>query len=319
MVGITVYGTLLVQGNENEPVAISSAENIPQSGDWEGIIFKDSADLTASSIKGLKVQFAKTGITGEKGLPTISESSVINCSNAGIYCCDSETNINISKCNILSCNTGIFVENSSATIEITENTFSDCSYSIKALNNSLNSVTHNKIKRNVITAIEVNSDNTASTVSRNTIGWGSGGVGILCNGSDEIRRNTIQANICIRVKDTAKAIVRSNLLLADKDRNSMGLLFVSSQTSSTDLKVQTNGVWNQTTAAMKYGNSYGDSIVVSGDLSFSSTSGPALKGGDPFTEALTDNNFSYVPSSGSVLKNAGYDSFEDLGAEDVPN
>ena len=66
-VGISVFGTLLVQGTESEPVAFTSAENIPQNGDWEGIIFKDSADLTASNIKGLKVQFAKVGLSGENG------------------------------------------------------------------------------------------------------------------------------------------------------------------------------------------------------------------------------------------------------------
>ena len=65
-VGITVYGSLVVQGNLNEPVAMTSAENIPNSGDWDGIVFKDSADLTVSSLKGLKLQFAKTGIKGEK-------------------------------------------------------------------------------------------------------------------------------------------------------------------------------------------------------------------------------------------------------------
>lgn len=319
LVGISVYGTLLVQGNENEPVAMSSSENIPQSGDWEGIIFKDSADLTASSIKGLKVQFAINGITGEKGLPTIKESSFYNCSNTGIYCCDSTSNINITNNNIVSCLTGVFVENSSATANITDNVFTGCSYAIKALNNSLNMVTGNKIKRNIVTAIEVSSNNAASSVSKNTIGWGTGGIGIICNGYDEIRRNTIQANVCIQVKESSNASIRSNLMLADIEKNCMGLLYVSSVTNPANVRIQSNGVWNQTTAALKYGNSYGSAINVTGDLSFSSTSGPALRGGDPFTESLNNLDFSYVPSSGSVLKNAGYDSFEDMGAEDVPN
>ena len=137
LVGITVYGTLLVQGTQSEPVAMTSAENIPQSGDWDGIIFKDSADLTASSIKGLKIQFAKTGISGERGLPKITESSMINCSETGMFCTDSSKDVNISNCNIISCPTGISVVNSSATINITDNTFNSCSYAIKALDNSI--------------------------------------------------------------------------------------------------------------------------------------------------------------------------------------
>ena len=319
LVGITVYGTLLVQGTQSEPVAMTSAENIPQVGDWDGIIFKDSADLTASSIKGLKVQFAKTGIRGEMGLPAITESIFNNCSIAAISCSDSSKDINISNCEILACPTGISVDNSSASVKITANTFNGCSYAIKALGNAINAITWNKIKNNIVTAIEVSGTNTASSVSRNTIGWGSGGVGVLCNGSDEIRRNTIQTNVCIQVMENANAFIRSNLLLADRQRNSMGVLYVSSLINSSNLKVQSNGVWNQTTPALKYGNSNGEAISVSGDLSFNSTTGPALQGGNPFVDALTDMNFSYSPTSGSVLWKAGYDSNEDMGAEDVPN
>ena len=318
-VGIIVYGTMLVQGTESEPVAFTSAENIPQNGDWEGIVFKDSADLTASIIKGLKVQFAKVGIAGENGLPVISDSEIINCSQAGILCDFSTNDINIADCSINACNTGISISNASCTVNIRDNIISNCSYGIKGLNNTFNAIVGNKIKSNVVTAIEVNGTNSASSVFRNTIGWGSGGVGILCNGMDEIRRNTIQANLCIQVKESAKAVVRSNLMLADKDKNGMGLLYSSSVINSPNLIVQSNGVWNQTLAGKKYGNSYGDAVNVTGDLSFTSTSGPALQGGDPFTASITNMNFSYIPSSGSVLKHAGFESNEDMGAEDVPN
>ena len=318
-ISINVYGTMLVQGTESEPVAFTSAENIPQNGDWEGIIFKDSADLTASSIKGLKVQFAKNGISAENGLPVITESDFINCSESGIYCYSSAKDININNCRVNACNTGISVINGSCTVNITDNTISACSYGIIALNNALNAIVGNKIKNNVVTAIEVKGTNSASSVFRNTIGWGTGGVGIVCNGLDEIRRNTIQANLCIQVKETAKAVVRSNLMLADKDRNGMGLLYSSSVINSPNLIVQCNGVWNQTLAGKKYGNSYGDAVNVTGDLSFSSTSGPALQGGDPFTASVGNSNFSYVPSPGSILKHAGFESNEDMGAEDVPN
>ena len=318
-VGIIVYGTLLVQGTESEPVAFTSGENIPQNGDWEGIVFKDSADLTASTIKGLKVQFAKVGITGENGLPVITESEFINCSQAGILCDLSTKDINIANCRVNACNTGISVNNGSCSVNITDNTIIGCSYGIRALNNVYNAIVGNKIKSNLAAAIEVNGINSASSVFRNTIGWGTGGIGILCNGMDEIRRNTIQANLCIQVKETAKAVVRSNLMLADRDRNGMGLLFLSSLINSPNLIVQNNAVWNQNLVSKKYGNSYGDAVNVTGDLSFTSTSGPALQGGDPFTGSLTNMDFSYIPSSGSILKHAGFESNEDMGAEDVPN
>ncbi len=319
LVGITVYGALLIQGTNSEPVSITSSESAPQNGNWEGILFKESADLTASSIKGLKIQFAKAGIASEKGLPSITESSFSNCSEYGIFCSSSLTDLNISNCELNYCSTGISINNSSSTVNINNNTFTNCSYAIKAMNNTFNSIRSNKIKNNIVTAIEVNGLNSASTVTRNTIGWGSGGVGILCNGLDEIRRNTIQANICIQIKDTALATIRSNLMLADKARNAMGLLYESSNINSTNLVVQNNAVWNQTTAALKYGNSYGNAINVTGDFNFNSITTPGLQDGDPFVGALTNSNFSYVPLSGSVLKNAGYDSNEDIGAEDVPN
>ena len=318
-VGITVLGTLLVQGSEGEPVYMTSREAGPQSGDWEGISFRGSADLSASLIKCLNVQFAETGISGVNGLPEITGCSFSNCSLAGVSAVNSESNININNSSFVSCNTGISVGNSAVTVEIKDNRFMGCSYGIKAVGNSLNQITGNRIKKNIVTAIEVGGTNSASTVSKNTIGWGTGGTGIVCNGMDEIRRNTIQANLCIQVKDTANAIIRSNLLLADKDRNSMGLLYASNETSSVKLSIQNNGVWNQTIPAMKYGNSSGSSVVATGDLAFASTSGPALTGGDPFVTAYTDMDFSYVPKSGSTLKKAGYDSQEDIGAEDVPN
>ena len=318
-VGITVLGTLLVQGTEGQPVSFTSAETVPSNDDWDGITFRASADLTASSLEGLKIQFARIGVTGENGLPRISGCWFNNCSDTAIYANKSENDIEIDNNSFISCITGILISDSNAIIKISDNTFSACSYAIKAMNNEQNQITGNKIKANVVTAIEVNGNNPASIVSRNTIGWGTGGIGIVCNGYDEIRRNTIQAPLCIQVKESAKTFIRSNLMLADKDRNSMGLLYVSPNTSSLDLSIQNNGVWNQTIPAMKYGNSSGNTLAVSGDLAFSSSSGPALTGGDPFVDALTDINFSYTPKSGSTLKNAGYDSGEDMGAEDVPN
>ena len=275
--------------------------------------------MTASNIKGLKVQFAKVGLSGENGLPVISESEFINCSQAGILCNSSVKDINIANCLVSACNTGISINNGSCTVNITDNTITNCSYGITALNNTYNAIVGNKIKTNLATAIEVSGTNPASSVFRNTIGWGTGGVGIICKGMDEIRRNTIQANLCIQVMETAKAVVRSNLMVADKDRNGMGLLFSSSLINSPNLIVQNNGVWNQTLAGKKYGNSFGDAVNVTGDLSFTSTSGPAFQGGDPFTGSITNMNFSYFPSSGSILKHAGFESNEDMGAEDVPN
>lgn len=318
-VGIKVYGTLMIQGTKSEPVSITSAENVPQLGDWEGIIFGESADLVTSSIKGLNIQFATIGIKGKEGLPLISESSFRNCSESAIYTLKASKDISITNCEMLSCFTGINIGNSTAKVKISDSLFKSCSYAIKAINNSINEISNNKIKENIITAIEVGGIDRASSVYRNTIGWGTGGLGILCKGFDEVRRNTVQADLCIQVKDTATAYIRSNLLLTDKNRNATGLVFVSSLTSSPKLFIQSNGVWNQTTAAMKYANSNGLALAVSGDLAFAGTSGPALQGGDPFTGALTDSNFSYTPNAGSALKNAGYDSNEDVGAEDVPN
>lgn len=320
LVAINVYGTLMIEGNETEPVSITSAENFPTNGDWDGIIFKDSADLSASSIKGLNVQFAKNGIRGEGGLPSITDSTFKNCSECGISCASATADVLVENVSIVSCKTGASINDSLETVNISNSRFSGCSYAIKAINNNFNHICENKIMANSITAIEVAGINPSSAVSRNTIGWCSGGTGIVCRGSDEIRRNTVQANICIEIKEEVEsAFIRSNLLLADNSRNGIGVLYNGSETSSTKVSIQNNGVWNQTNATNKYGNTAGFTFSATGDLAFSSTSGPALQGGDPFTTGLTDSSFSYVPSAGSPLKGAGYDSYEDVGAENVPN
>lgn len=317
-ISIDVFGTLMIQGTVGEPVSITSSENVPESGNWEGIVFKNSADLKASSIKGANIQFARNGISGENGLPTVVDSFIRNCSEAGIVGASSSVDINISGVEILNCTVGISISDCEK-VTISNNSLKSCMYAIRSIGNALSSINDNKIKSNALTSIEVNNSNAASTVFRNTIGWGSSGNGIVCAGNDEIRRNTVQANICIEVKESAVAYIRSNLMLADCSRNGMGLLYSSESTSSPRLSIQNNGVWNQVISARKYANRNGEALSTSGDIAFSSTSGPALQGGDPFTDSFTDMNFSYVPSAGSCLKGAGFDSYEDVGAEDVPN
>lgn len=317
--GISVLGTLLVQGTESEPVSMTSKEAAPKKGDWAGITFRNSADLKASMLKSLNIHFAATGVYGEDGLPEIKDCSFGNCSIAGISAKNTKKDIDISNSNFADCSIGVLIAGCGANVKVTDNTFMNCLYGIRAIDNKLNQITGNKIKANVITAIEVKGLNTASAVSRNTIGWGTGGTGILCNGSDEIRRNTVQANPCILVKEGADARIRSNLMIADKDKAGVGLLYASNNTSSVNLSIQNNGVWNQSVPSMKYCNSAGKTVAANGDISFSGTSGPAFMGGDPFVAAFADMNFSYEPKPGSVLKNGGYDSEEDVGAEDVPN
>lgn len=326
LIEISVYGTLMIQGTSAAPVSIISNAPILERGAWNGIIFKQNADLSASIVKGLHLHNAINGLLGEAGGPIVRDSGFYNCLENGIKYVSGNSNIMVRNVSAENCAVGIEIAGYSAgRVQIFDSVIKNCFDGIVCKNNITAEVENNKIYRTVNTGISVANTNTASKVRLNTIGWGASGVGILCGGKDEVRRNTVHSNICIEALETCSGIFRSNLLLADKKKNSVGFLYNASKAYSSvavtePMTIEYNAIWDAATAVKKYANAFDGSALVgySNDFYFTDMLvGPGLQGGNPFTPAA-DMNFIYVPAVGSVLFGSGYD-YDTIGAENVPN
>lgn len=321
LVELRVQGTLMVQGTADQPVVMTSGSGAPAAGDWQGIIFDVAADLGASLIKGLHLSFAEYGLDGLSGLPQITASRFINCRVAGARSRSSRSDLMIENNYFDSCASGMLIQDNNVNVTLTGNQVVRCVYGIVCRDNKYAKIESNKIGFSGVSGLDVGNTGVTSVVRYNTVGWGSTGTGLICRGNDEIRRNTLHANIGIEIRDTAQAVIRSNLMLVDKSRNGIGVLYTGDvpynfATASKTVTIQNNAVWNVTTQTAKYANSDGTYLAASADVGLSQASGPALQGGDPFQE-FPNLNFSYVPSTGSGLFGQGYDG-ETVGAENVP-
>jgi hypothetical protein len=306
----------MIQGTGDMPVTMTSVSTSPQSGDWNGITFDTVADLNTSIIKGLRLSFAVDGINGKAGIPEIKESRFFSCRQSGIQSADARADIVVRNVEVDTCASGILINDNPVAVQIFDSELQRCIYGIVCRDNLSAEIKRNVISFAGVSGIDIGNESTASIVSNNVVGFGSNGTGILCRGKDEVRRNTIQTNIGIEIKETAAATVRSNLILADSSRSAIGVLYSGTETYSTASNTfQYNMIWDIPTGnARRYSNSDATSLPgITADLRFD----PSLTGGDPFA-GLPTINYSYVPSPGSSLKAAGYDS-EDVGAFDVPD
>lgn len=322
LIKILIQGTLVVQGSSDAKTVINSSEASPQAGSWGGIVFDVMSDLGASTIKGLALSFAETGINGLSGVPEIKDSQFFNCSKSAVQCENARSDFILENLSIDTCASGILARNNNVNIKVLNNSLIRCVYGIVCRDNLYALIEGNRISFSGVSGIDVGNQQATSIVSRNLVGYGSNGTGLVCRGNDEIRRNTLHATIGIEIRDTAKPVIRSNLLLADTAKNGTGIMFTGSvpynaATATNTISIQNNAVWNVTQINRKYANSDGNSLPASADLALSAASGPGLQGGDPFVE-FPNLSYSYVPSPDSALKGAGYD-FETIGAENVPD
>jgi hypothetical protein len=314
---LKVQGTLMVQGTSDQPVSFTSVSSSPQAGDWQGIIFDVNADLSTSLIKGLNLSCATKGINGLAGLPAIQASRIFNCSASGIESKDARQKVVISSVTIDTCGTGInIINNPTADAKISSSKVLRCIHSIVCRDNQNVEISDNHIYLSGVTGIDVGNTGSTSITTRNVVGYGSNGSAIICRGKDEIRRNTLQANIGIEIKDDARAVLRSNLILADDTRSSIGVLYSSPNAyAPASHTIQNNVIWDIPTGnSRRYANS--DGTALSG-ISSDQRLNPSLQGGNPFVE-IPAESFLYIPSAGSSLKGAGFDS-ETVGAYDVPD
>lgn len=322
LIDLVVQGTLMIQGTSASPVTMTSAAASPQPGDWNGITFENSSDLGASYIKGLQLAFAENGLIGVAGLPETRDSKFSSCRQAAIKATAARRDQLFSTLTIETCATGFDMQKNLVTVQILDSSIRRCITGVVCRDNTLVEVERNHISLAGACGIDLGNTAVASRTRFNIVGFGSNGTGIICRGNDEVRRNTVQAGIGIEIKETARAVIRSNLVLADAARNGIGILYTGTvaynpSTATNTQFIQNNGIWN-VAAGRKYLNSNGTALTgYASDLSFTDLAGPGLQGGDPFASTLNEN-FNYVPSSGSPLKGAGYD-YETVGAEDVPD
>jgi len=316
IIDILVQGTLMIQGTEASPVSMTSVSSAPKAGDWSGITFDTTADLNTSVVKGLQLSCAVDGIKGLAGIPEIMDSRIFNCRQSGIQCSSSSTDISISKVSIDTCASGLLIKDNSANVKIKSNVLLRCIYGIVCRGNQVSEIKENTIQFSGVTGIDLGNTGTGAICSGNVVGFGSNGSAIVCRGHDEVRRNTLQANVGIEITDGAKTTLRSNLILANDARNAIGVLYSGTAAYvTTDHNIQNNVIWDIATGnTRRYSNSDGTALP---GISSDERLNPSLQGGNPFVE-LPTTSFNYTPSSGSPLHGAGYNS-EDVGAYDVPD
>ncbi|MGM0600579.1 MAG: carboxypeptidase regulatory-like domain-containing protein [Candidatus Rifleibacteriota bacterium] len=315
MIDILVQGTLMIQGAVEAPVAMTSVSSSPQAGDWNGITFDTMSDLNTSIIKGLKISCVVDGVNGRAGIPEITESRFFSCKQSGIQTENAREDVNIKNNEFDTCSSAILANNNPVDVKIYDCKIQRSIYGIVSLDNANAEIKGNQIAFAGVSGIDVGNKSTSSIVSRNLIGYGSNGTGIMCRGEDEIRRNTIHSNVGIQFNATATVRIRSNLILADNTKNSIGVLY----SGSDDYVVGSNQIQNNLIWDIPSGNERrylsNDNNALPG-FSTDLRLDPALMGGDPFVD-LPTMDYSYVPSPGSPLMAAGYDN-EDIGAFDVP-
>ncbi len=313
---LSVLGTLVIDGASDKRVTFASRATAPQAGDWVGISFSGTSNLSASAISGLRLSFAKNGIRGDRGLPRVVTDCVIqNCSESGIECREARQQVSVNNIMVDTCSSGIYVASNSQAVEIASCTIKRCYYGIVARDNTSADVLDNIIQFWSVSGLDLGNRSSASIAKGNLIAPGSNGTAVVLRGKDMLRRNTLQGQIGVEITGAAEATIYSNLILADKTRSSIGILYRGSAVFSSIVQlISGNCIWDVTDATLRYRGADGLALPTGGiDVVLAEI---GLQGGNPFQE-LPNANFSYRPSSGSQLENRGFGG-EDVGAYDVP-
>lgn len=311
---LKVQGTLMIQGTENDPVSIYSSASAPKKGDWKGVVFDTQSDLNPSMIRGLNISHALIGIDGLAGIPEIEHSGFYSCKDVAVRSTQSRQNLRLNNLYINGSEVGISLHDNEVEILIEDSLIYNCSAAIIAKDNYRTNIRNNRILKFSDLGIKLKSESTESLTTRNIIGYGSGGTGIVCRGNDHVRRNTIHAFIGIELNHEASLTARSNLILSDNSRSAVGFLYTGIEAFSPSLnRIQNNVIWDiPVDNPRRYLDTDGSFLPgISSDM----RRNPGLAGGNPFLQT-GDIDFDYRPAAGSDLRGAGFDG-EDVGAEDV--
>ncbi len=314
-VGIKVSGTLIVQGEKTNPVTITSASGNPAAGDWVGITFDALANLNTSRLTGLTLAFAKDGVHGERGVPPITDSTFSFCSESGIECRAARADVRITGVTADSCASGfLLASNTGVLVRVASSTARRCFYGIVSRDNGQSEIIGNQVQFWNVSGLDLGNTAGAALASRNVVAPGSNGTAVVLRGNDELRRNTLQGQVGVEIRGNARAIIRSNLILADQARNAVGVFYNGNAIyAAASHTIDANDVWNlPSTDRRRYIDASGNALTGIGNPW---SLDPQLQGGNPFVE-FPSLSFDYRPA-GSNLKGKGY-AGEDIGAYDVP-
>ncbi|MBF0408952.1 MAG: carboxypeptidase regulatory-like domain-containing protein [Candidatus Riflebacteria bacterium] len=315
-VELKISGSIIIEGSSDQPVKFTSQSSAPKGGDWIGITFDALSNLQISRINDLQLSFARDGIKGLAGLPAIRDSKVAQCSSSGVYSQDARLPVDIQGVTADNCTVGFHIaSNTAQNVKVASCTAIKCFYGIVSRNNKFSEILENTVQFWTISGIDVENGDPLSYVRKNVVAPGSNGVAIITRGRDEIRRNTVQAATGIEIRgNAARAVLRSNLILADTKYGGIGVLYNGENTySPASHTIQNNNIWNLSDTDSRYRDTSGNKLTgISNDLRLD----PELVGGNPFVEFPT-SYFNYRPTSGSPLKGQGY-AGEDVGANNVP-
>ena len=121
---LTVNGTLIAEGTDEDPIVFTSFNENPAKNDWYGIRFEDSSVDASCKIKYCDIKYAQYGIYCNRANPKIQNNSISH-SNYGIYLYQSSP-AHIETNTVINNSEGIHGTSSSPTI--TDNLLRDNSY-----------------------------------------------------------------------------------------------------------------------------------------------------------------------------------------------
>ncbi len=314
-IAVIVQGSLSIEGFAGAEVTFTSAALAPQAGDWHGIRFEANSNVAASRCRSLDLAFARRGIDGVSGLPTVTDSVIRSCAETGVNTTIPSVAFAVRNTTVAGCLTGIAITGSTApAFDVSSNTVYNCGSGIVARNNRLSRVQGNVVRYWQTAGIDVGNINGSSVVTQNVVGPGGNGSAVIARGYDEIRRNTLQGHVGIEIRDYAQTTLRSNLILANSEKADVGVLYRGSDVYAVaSHTIQNNDIWNIGLAGARYIDATGAPLAgIHADVRVD----PTLLGGDPFVEPQS-STFDYHPAPRSPLKAQGY-AGEDIGAFTVP-
>jgi parallel beta-helix repeat protein len=134
--GLTVQGTLVMDGGVNSKINLTSYLYPSSPGDWKGVTFEEGSIDVVSILNQVIIEYSQQGLVLNEASPTVVNVSVANSSvsgievhlsevlfsglwvidsGRGIYAVDSELDLMDSE--ILRCNDGVVMEDSNGTLE----------------------------------------------------------------------------------------------------------------------------------------------------------------------------------------------------------
>ncbi len=203
-VNLTIYGTLIADGDESNIITFTSNSSFPFQGDWGCIIFEDSSSDANCLINYSRIEYSTYGIICEHSSPKIVNNNIT-----------------------MNMFFGIALNESAALVE--NNTISSNMFGISCGSLTTPVIRDNQITDNFFSGIFGTYSN--AVIDGNTISGGISAI-IWSLGSPEIKNNTLSSNdpyaiLCFNVTDinvTDNTMIDSQMYFINSSINKMLLV-----------------------------------------------------------------------------------------------